>query len=106
MKAEDFTVTVLREIATPLFEMLESDREFEMLDLMGRIESTTASGVLAAMSDVGSSKGDVRERITGAVAAVEKYMYEDRHNRIKTAMSDNEDEYLRRVNESLKMKKA
>ena len=106
MKAEDFTVPVLREIAAPLFEMLESDREFDLLELMGRIESTTTSGVLAAMSDIGNSKGDVRKRITGAVAAVEKYMYEDRHNRIKTAMSDNEDEYLRRVNESLKMKKA
>jgi DNA primase len=106
MKAEDFSVPVLREIAVPLFEMLESDREFEMLELMGRIESTSTSGVLAAMSDIGNSKGDVRKRITGAVAAVEKYMYEDRHNRIKTAMSDNEDEYLRRVSESLKMKKA
>lgn len=106
MKAEDFTVPLLREIAVPLFEMLELDREFEFLELMGRIESTNASSVLTAMSDVGSSKGDVRKRITGAVAAVERYLHNDRHDRIKTALSGNEDEYLRRVNESLKMKKA
>jgi hypothetical protein len=106
MKAEDFSVPVLREIAAPLFEMLESDREFDLLELMGRIESTATAGVLAAMSDVGASKGDVRKRITGAIAAVERFLHEDRHNRIKTALSGNEDEYLRRVNESLKMKKA
>jgi len=103
---EDLTVPVLREIAVPLFELLESDREFDLLELMGRIESTSVSSLLTSMSDVGNAKGDVRKRITGAVAAVEKYLHDDRHKRIKAAMNENEDEYLRRVNESLKMKKA
>jgi DNA primase len=104
MKAEDFSVPVLREIAVVLFEMLESGREFDFLELLGRIESVETSSALVGMNDVGNAKGDVRDRIKGALAFIEGPMHLGRHNRIKAALVENEDDALVRLTESLRMK--
>ncbi len=104
MKAEDFSVPVLREIAVPLFEMLESNREFDFLELLGRIESTDASGVLVGMSEVGNAKGDVRKRLKDYLALIESHMHEGQHNRKIMAMkSENEDEYLLSITKHRRM---
>ena len=104
MKAEDFTVPVLREIAVVLFGMLESGREFDFLELLGRIESVETSSTLVGMNDVGNAKGDVRNRITGSLAFIESQMHQGRHNRIKAALIENEDDALVRLTESLRAK--
>lgn len=107
MKAADFSVPVLREIASPLFEMLGSGSEFDLLELIGRIESVEASGVLVGMSEVANSKGDVRDRLKGSLAFIESYMHEGRFNRkIEAMKSENEDEYLRSVTKHRRMTNA
>ena len=97
LKAEDFNVEDLRMIAEPLFEILGSDREFELLDLLGRIEKPAVSGLVVKMNEAGNSKGDVRKRIKGALAAIDRYKLNHKHDVLKAKINENEDETLRRI---------
>jgi len=106
IEPQQFTVEVFREIATPLFEMLRSEREFEFLELTGMIESVNAASAAVTMSEAAPEKGDLRQRLEGAVAAVKRYMHSHRHNEIKAALKEDEDASLRRITESLRAAKA
>lgn len=106
IEPRQFTVEVFREIATPLFEMLRSGREFEFLELTAMIESVNTASAAVTMSETAADKGDLRERLNGALAAVKRYMHDHRHNEIKAALKDDEDSSLRRITESLRAAKA
>lgn len=101
VKAEDFSHEQLRQIAKVLFESLEKDQRPELVQLLGKLESVSSGSVITDLAFSEEKKGDNKERLEKAVAVVEEYLKNDRRDRIKAGLKDNETETLRRVIKTL-----
>ena len=101
VKAEDFSHKQLRQIAKVLFESLEKDQRPELVQLLAKLESVSSGSVITDLAFSEEKKGDNKERLEKAVAVVEEYLTNDRRDRIKAGLKDNETETLRRVIKTL-----
>lgn len=101
VRAEDFKDPVVRQIAEVVFDALEKNQRPTISQLLTRFESVEAAGLITDLTFSEVKKGDNRERLEKAVAVVEEYLRNEKRERIKADLKDNETEALRKVIKTL-----
>jgi DNA primase len=101
IKIEDFDEGTLREIARVLFESLAKSDKAELVELTGRLETVKAGSAIIEMADAGAQKGNFEERLSQALNVVADHMENIKKSRIKSALSDDDTESLRKIGEIL-----
>lgn len=69
----DFDVPIFAEIATALFEYLETAPDLDLAALTARIESTAASGLILRLADDSQKKQNFQPRLKDALHAIDRY---------------------------------
>jgi DNA primase len=93
--AEVFDVPILRQIAAILFEMLSSDSETPLRQVLARTESVELGKCLMELAHAGQEKGNFELRLTGALHAIERHQAQKHKSGIETVADQSE--YLRRL---------
>jgi len=96
--ADVFDVPILEQVASILFETLDSDINALLNEILARIESVALGNCIMELAAAGQEKGNFESRLSGALSAIE------RHETMKQdgLIENNEDqiEFLRRVYDS------
>jgi DNA primase len=93
-----FDVAILKQIATILFETLDSNIEAPLAAVLAKAESVEAGSVIVELAQAGEKKGNFRARLSGALDAIERHQQQRKKSEIK-AMEDHA-EFLRRFSEN------
>jgi DNA primase len=93
IKAEDFDVPILKDIWTLIEQTLAGGVEFSLTNLLAKTESEQVSGLLVKLSDNGQDGDTLRNRLKGAINAMEEYKQKKSRNNKKTG----DDEILRKI---------
>lgn len=95
-----FNVPILGVIANILFDMLDTDPNFSLTDVLAKIESVEVAGVVVQLAQAGEEKGEFLSRLTGAANII------NRHHTKKNKVGATEDQtqYLRGVCENTERK--
>ncbi|RPJ38213.1 MAG: DNA primase [Planctomycetaceae bacterium] len=82
-----FDVSVLREVAAILFEILRSEEDFALRAVLARTESVQLGDCMIELQEVGERKGNYRSRLIDALDALKRY--KDRSGTIRTGGTKN-----------------
>jgi hypothetical protein len=82
--AEDFDVPMLRQTASILFEVLSTNPEMRLAEIIARTESPEAGSLLVELAQTGEKKGNFEMRLTGALHAMCRHRAQSRKSEIKT----------------------
>ncbi len=96
--AEDFSVPILRQTASILFETLNTEPGARLTEILARAESPEAGGLIVELAQSGEAKANFESRLTGALDAIGRHRAQTRKNEIK-AIKD-QTQFLRRVLEN------
>jgi DNA primase len=92
---EVFDVPRLRQIAVILFEMLNSDVNTSLREILARAESVELGKCFMELAQVGEEKGNFESRLNGALDAIERYQAKKQNGRIEEV--EDQSQYLRRI---------
>jgi len=95
--AEDFDVPILKQIATILFETLNTNIEARLTEILAKAEAVEAGGVIVKLAQAGEEKGNYQSRLTGALDAIQRYQAQKRKSEIKTI--EDQTKFLQRYSE-------
>jgi DNA primase len=95
--AEDFDVPILKQIATILFETLNTNIEAQLTEILAKAEAVEAGGVIVGLAQAGEEKGNYQSRLTGALDAIQRYQAQKRKSEIKTI--EDQTKFLQRYSE-------
>ncbi len=95
--AEDFDVPILKQIATILFETLNTNIEAQLTEILAKAEAVEAGGVIVELAQAGEEKGNYQSRLTGALDAIQRYQAQKRKSEIKTI--EDQTKFLQRYSE-------
>jgi DNA primase len=95
---EVFDVPILKQIAVILFETLSAEPKASLGELLARVESPEAGGVIAELAETGEKKGNFQLRLVGALDAVRRYQAQKARSRIKTL--EDQRQFLQRFSEN------
>ena len=91
---------LLRQIATLLFEILETQEKFEITDLLGRVEDVAISSTIVDLSYAGREKSNYLSRIESSLDVIKSLRIDKEIDAAKRNISD--DESLRKITKSLR----
>ncbi len=91
---------LLRQIATLLFEVLETQEKFEITDLLGRVEDVAISSTVVDLSYAGREKSNYLSRIESSLDVIKSLRIDKEIDAAKRNISD--DESLRKITKSLR----
>ncbi|MHC4430808.1 MAG: DNA primase [Planctomycetota bacterium] len=98
ISAEVFDVSILRQLATILFEMLSADRETSLREVLARTESVELGRCLMELAHAGQEKGNFKSRLAGALDAIKRHKAQKHKSGIET--TGDQSEYLRKLYEN------
>jgi DNA primase len=81
--AEDFDVPMLRQTASILFEMLKTNPEARLAEILARAESPEAGSLIVELAQSGEAKGNFESRLAGAMDAIGRHQAQRRKSEIK-----------------------
>jgi hypothetical protein len=81
--AEDFDVPILRQTASILFEMLSTEPEARLAEILTRAESPEAGSLIVELAQSGEAKGNFESRLSGALDAIGRHQAQTRKSEIK-----------------------
>jgi DNA primase len=81
--AEDFDVPILRQTASILFEMLSTEPEARLAEILARAEPPEAGSLIVELAQSGEAKGNFKSRLTGALDAIGRHQAQTRKSEIK-----------------------
>ncbi|MCX5633228.1 MAG: DNA primase [Phycisphaerae bacterium] len=93
VKADDFDEPLLKEIWELIGKTLADNAEFSLTNLLAQTESKDVSGLVVKLSDNGQDIETLKERLAGAIAALEEYNSKKLSQKTKTP----DDEHLRKI---------
>ena len=96
--AEAFDVPILKQIAAILFEILSTEPQIRLAEVLARAESPEAASLIVELAQSGEQKGNFKPRLTGALEAIRRYQAQKKRNRIKAI--EDQTQYLRRFSEN------
>jgi DNA primase len=83
IKADDFDVPILKQIATLLFETLAVEPTASLKAVLAKAESPQISGAIVHLAQAGEEKANFQPRLTGALDAIGRYQAQKRKTEIK-----------------------
>jgi DNA primase len=83
--AEDFDVPMLRQTAFILFEILSTNPETRLAEIIARTESPEAGSLIVELAQTGEEKGNFEMRLAGALNAMRRHRAQSRKSEIKAA---------------------
>jgi len=95
---EDFNVPILKQIATILFETLNTNIKARLTEILAKAEAPEAGSVIVDLAQAGEEKGNFQSRLTGAMDAIQRYQAQRRKSEIKTI--EDQTQFLRRYSEN------
>jgi DNA primase len=95
--ADAFDVPILKQMATIVFEALNSDTNPSLRQMLARAESVEVGEAFVDLAEVGEKKGNLKARLTGALGVLQLHTAQRRTNELKT--EEDQTEFLRRVYE-------
>jgi len=98
---EDFDENTLREIARVVFDSLARSEKATLAQLLSRLESVQAGSAIVEMAQAGAEKGNFIERLEEALNVVAGHIQDIEKGRMKSTLSDDDTESLRKINEIL-----
>lgn len=98
---EDFDENTLREIAQVVFDSLARYEKATLAQLLSRLESVQAGSAIVEMAQAGAEKGNFIERLEEALNVVADHIQDIERGRMKSTLSDDDTESLRKINEIL-----
>jgi len=98
---EDFDDKILREIAEVVFESLGKNEKASLKTLLSRLESVQAGSAIVDMAQAGAEKGNFKDRLEQALNVVADHIQDIAKSRMKSTLSDDDTESLRKINEIL-----
>jgi DNA primase len=98
---EVFDEQTLREIAEVVFESLGRSERATLAQLLSRLESVQAGSAIVEMAQAGAEKGNFKQRLEQALDVVADHIQDIAKGRMKSALSDDDAESLRKINEIL-----
>jgi len=93
-----FDVPILRQIATIVFEMLDSHTDVTLAEVLARADSVEAGKTIVELAQVGEEKGNFESRLFGAISTFERIQQQRKHSEIKTI--EEQTRFLRDVSEN------
>lgn len=93
--AEVFDVPILKQMATIVFEALDSDTEPLLKQILARAESVEVGECLVDLAEAGEKKGNFKSRLTGAMGVLQQHAAQRRKNELKTIKDQTR--FLRRI---------
>jgi len=96
--AEVFEVSILKQVATILFETLSRNPDVRLADILAAAESVEQGSVIVDLAQTGEEKGNFQPRLTGALDAVKRYQTQKRKSQIKA--TKDQTRFLRCVSEN------
>ncbi len=94
-----FDVPIFSQIARVLFQTLNSQDDFSLVQILSRVESTDVAAVMVKLAEKGREKENFHVRLTDALEAVRRH--QQRRLRSETSAIDDETESLRRFQSEL-----
>jgi DNA primase len=101
IKAHDFDVPVLSEVANVLFDCLENGQQISLAGLLRNIESEETGSAVIRLSEAGGKKGNNRQRLQDALEVMRIHLENSRKDEIKARLNDDDTEALREIAEIL-----
>jgi DNA primase len=98
---EDFDENTLRQIAQVVFDSLARSEKATLAQLLSRLESVEAGSAIVEMAQAGRKKGNFKERLEEALNVVADHIQDIEKGRMKSTLSDDDTESLRKINEIL-----
>ena len=98
---EDFDDKTLRQIAEVVFESLSKHENASLKALLSRLESVQAGSTIVEMAQAGAEKGNFTARLEQALNVVADHIQDIAKGRMKSTLSDDDTESLRKINEIL-----
>jgi DNA primase len=93
-----FDVTIFREIAEILFDLLSDKPTATLAEVLARAESTEAGSVVVQLAQTGEEKGNYKSRLAGALDAVKRAQGQREKSQIKAV--EDQTKFLRSFSES------
>jgi len=98
ISAEVFDVPILRQIADILFQMLSTDSNASLKEILTGAESVEAGSVIVRLAQGGEEKGNFQSRLAGALDAIQRIQGQRKKSEIKAI--EDQTQFLRRFSES------
>jgi len=98
---EDFHENTLRMIAQVVFESLARSEKATLPQLLSRLESVEAGSAIVELAQAGAEKGNFKQRLEQALNVVDYHIQDIEKDRMKSILSDEDAEALRKINEML-----
>lgn len=98
VRVEDFDEGPLREIGRAVFGAVEDGVE-GIAQVLSRIESHEAAGLAVELEQAGAAKGNLAQRLQGAVAMLDSQRLEMKKNELKRQLSEDDTAKLHQVAE-------
>ena len=98
---EDFDDNTLRKIAQVVFESSARSEKATLPQLLSRLESVQAGSAIVELAQAGAEKGNFKQRLEQALNVVDYHIQDIEKDRMKSTLSDEDAEALRKINEML-----
>jgi len=98
---EDFDDDILGQIARVVFDSLSGYEEVTLAQLLSRLESVEAGGAIVEIAEAGAEKGNYKARLQQALDVFTNHIRDVSKGRMKSNLSDDDTESLRKINEML-----
>jgi len=96
--ADDFDVPILKQMATILFESLESLPQPSLAAVLAATESVEIAGCFVQLAQAGEEKGNFEARLTGALQVIQRMQGQKKGSEIKPV--EDPAKFLRHVHDS------